>query len=84
MPTTRTTQGERLKMTRLEWGVIVSILISAGSLIFSAGVVWTTVQVHDRDISTLKAQAVSNTDRLARIETKLDVMLASRVAREAP
>ena len=69
-------------MTRLEWGVLFSVLASAASLIFTAGVVWTTVQTHDRDITALKARDAATTDRLARIETKLDIILADREARK--
>lgn len=74
-------QGEIRIMTRLEWGVLFSVIVSAASLIFSAGVVWTTVQTHDRDIATLKAKDAINTDRLARIETKLDLVLAGQLGK---
>jgi len=70
-------------MTRLEWGVVFSVIVSAASLIFSAGVVWTTVQVHDRAIVELQAKAGSNTDRLARIETKLDIIIGDRIGEKA-
>lgn len=65
------------RMGKLEWGVIISFLISAGSAVFSTGVIWTTVQVHDREIAELKAEGGKNTDRLARIETKLDILLGA-------
>lgn len=62
-------------MSRLEWGVLFSVIVSAASLIFSAGVVWTTVQVHDRAIQELRSKGDSTTDRLARMETKIDLLL---------
>ena len=65
-------------MTKLEWGVVFSILASTASLIFTAGVVWTTVQEHSRDIAALKASDTGNIDRLARIETKLDILLVGK------
>ncbi|WP_138956780.1 hypothetical protein [Sphingomonas sp. KC8] len=68
-------------MTKLEWGVVFSVLASAASLIFSAGVVWTTVQVHDRDISALKTKGDETTDRLARMETKIDMLLEQRISK---
>jgi hypothetical protein len=68
-------QEDRKIMTKLEWGVVFSVLASAASILFSAGVVWTTVQVHEREISALKASRDETTDRLARIETKLDILL---------
>ena len=76
--TSRTDQGDPQKMNRLEWGVIISIIVSSSSLVFSAGVIWTTVQVHDRDIAALKTQASASTDRLARIETKIDIVLITK------
>jgi len=72
---------------KLEIGVIVSLLIAASSAIFSYAVVYTTVQQHDRDIieirqrherdvMEIRQQESSVTDRLARIETKLDLLVA--------
>ncbi|MDE2434749.1 MAG: hypothetical protein KGM49_00680 [Sphingomonadales bacterium] len=68
----------RSTMTKLEWGVLFSVIASAASIVFSAGVIWTTVKVHDSRIAQLETTANSNNDRLARIETKLDVILADR------
>lgn len=62
-------------MTKLEWGVIFSLLASAGSILFSAGIVWQKVQANDVRIATLETSADKNTDRLARIETKLDIII---------
>lgn len=66
-------------LTKLEWGVVLSMLASAGSIIFSAGIIWTTVQQHDREILMLKTKADENTDRLARIETKLDIVISDQL-----
>lgn len=68
-----------IMLTKLEWGVVLSLLASAGSIIFSAGIIWTTVQQHDREILMLKAKADENTDRLARIETKLDIVISDQL-----
>lgn len=67
-------------MTKLEWGVVFSVIVSAASLIFSAGVVWTTVQQNTQEIAVLKANRDETTDRLARIETKVDIILSERGA----
>ena len=67
-------------MTKLEWGVVFSVIVSAASLIFSAGVVWTTVQQNTQEIAILKANRDETTDRLARIETKVDIILSERGA----
>ena len=65
-------------MTKLEWGVAFSVLASAASIVFSAGVIWTTVKIHDNRIISLEAKADGNTDRLARIETKLDLLIGGK------
>lgn len=76
-------EGKSVLLTKLELGVVLSLIVSAGSVVFSAGIVWTTVQVHDREIIALKVKDQENTDRLARIETKLDLVLGDK-AREVP
>jgi len=70
-------------MTKLEWGVLFSIVVSAASMVFSAGVIWTTVQVHEREITMLKQKDGATTDRLARIETKLDIIIVDRMSNSA-
>lgn len=65
----------RAVMTKLEWGVLISICASSASLIFTAGVVWTTLQLHDKEINQLQSADHDQVDRLARIETKLDLIL---------
>jgi hypothetical protein len=56
-------------------GIIVSLLLSAGSVLFSFGILWTKVQQNEADIVIIKASNISQIDRLARIETKLDIVL---------
>ncbi|MFC0686285.1 hypothetical protein [Novosphingobium clariflavum] len=72
----------RSAMTKLEWGVVFSVLASACSIVFSAGVVWSKLQMHEAAIAELKGKDGATTDRLARIETKLDIMLADREAKQ--
>ena len=67
-------------MNKLEWGVIISLFASTASIVFSAGVLWTKVSQNYADIVLLKASALGNADRLARIETKLDLILEDRSA----
>lgn len=54
-------EGNELK--RAEWGVVLSLIVSALNLAWTAGVVWTQVQDHDR--------------RLAKIESRLDDMVTT-------
>ena len=71
-------KGTQSEMTRLEWGVIVSLIVSASSIVFTAGIVWQKVQANEVRITTLEATNSTNTDRLARIETKLDLLVSER------
>ena len=82
MDQTEQVEANRLALTKLEWGVILSLLLSAGSVVFSAGVIWTTVQSHDDDIVLLKQAQANNTDRLARIETKIDIVVMREQGKE--
>lgn len=68
---------EGFRVSRVEWGVILSLLLSAGSMLFSTGVIWTTVQQHSAEIATLQAKSDIQSDRLARIDTNV-LFLAER------
>lgn len=63
---------------KTDWAVVFAVVTSAASLVFSAGIVWANDQKQDADIAALKASDRSAYDRLARIETKLDIILADR------
>lgn len=70
--------NEAKALTKLEWGVIGSLIASTASLAFTGGVVYTKTLANERDIAVLKSNDQGQVDRLARIETKLDIMLAER------
>jgi hypothetical protein len=82
---TNTSPNERFKVSEEQpssgmavlerLGIIVSLLLSAGSVLFSFGILWTKVQQNEADIVIIKASNISQIDRLARIETKLDIVL---------
>lgn len=61
-----------------DWAVVFAVVCSAASLVFSAGIVWANDQKQDAEIGLLKINDRSAYDRLARIETKLDIILADR------
>jgi hypothetical protein len=42
------------KVSRAEWGVVLSLVVSVCTMVFSAGVVYGSVQEHDRRITTLE------------------------------
>lgn len=67
-----------IPLGKLEWGVIVAILLSAGSALFSAGIVYGEVKAQDKRIlvvetKTAAIEAQNNTanERLAGIEANL-------------
>ena len=66
------------RRVKIEWGVIASLLLSAFSAIFTAGFMWGQVQKNTADIQELRVESNKTTDRLARIETKLDVLIDVR------
>lgn len=70
--------NNRVKITlgSLEWGVIVSLLISAGSAIFSAGVVYSEVRDHDKRLTKVEVASDDVAERLGRIETNLEYLVA--------
>lgn len=67
-----------ISLGKLEWGIIFSILLSAGSALFSAGIVYGEVQNQDKrlvivETKTAAIEAQNNTanERLAGIEANL-------------
>lgn len=62
---------------KTEWGVILSLIVSSASLIFSGGYVYGQVQKNSAEIERLRADRDSEIDRLARIETKVDILVGN-------
>ena len=67
--------------TKLEWGVILSIMTSAACLIFTGGFVYGQVQANSREIARLRDEGDKTTDRLARIETKVDILVEAKTGK---
>lgn len=61
----------RRSLTIAELGVIVSLVCSVGSLLFTAGILYGDVQRNTRDIQELKPLA----ERVAKIETGVDYLV---------
>lgn len=69
---------DKISIGRLEWGVIVAVLLSAFSAVFSAGIVYGDVQAQEKRLLTVEAktaviEAQGNlaNQRLASIEADL-------------
>ena len=70
-----TLQSIRRGLTVSEWVAIGSLLLSVCTIVFVAGFVWGQVQSNTGAIKDLQASKAESIDRLARIETKLDIVL---------
>lgn len=63
---------------RLDWGIIISMLMSAASLLFTGGIVYGQVQAHDTRLSKIEgredmhdANTLAIKEALAEIKTSL-------------
>lgn len=66
---------QTVSLGKLEWGVIFSLLISACSAVFSAGIVYSAVQDHEKRLSRVEVRSDSVIERLARIESNLEFLV---------
>jgi hypothetical protein len=73
---------------KMEIGLVVTTAISLGSWIFSAGILYGQIQSNTKEISVVQtsvsiASAKNNSidNRLARIETKVDLLIDDRIKR---
>jgi hypothetical protein len=66
---------QTIALGKLEWGVIASLLISACSAIFSAGIVYGAVQDHEKRLVRIESRSDTENERLARIESKLEFLV---------
>lgn len=67
-----------ISIKRLDWGIIISLLMSAASLLFTGGVVYGQVQAHDARIAKIEgredthdANTLAIKEALAEIKTSL-------------
>ena len=60
---TETNEPTRTRVNRAEWGVVVSLCLSAGSVIFSAGILYQSDQEQGRRITAVEARADVQTNR---------------------
>lgn len=67
-------------MKRAEWGVVISLIMSAGTLLFSAGVVYGSVTDQGRRLQTVENKLEMQSMAITRIDANV-AFLAER-ARE--
>jgi len=63
---------QTIALGKLEWGVIVSLILSACSAVFSAGTVYGAVQDHEKRLARIELRSDSVSERLARIESNIE------------
>lgn len=77
---TRTSQFDEIspmetpKVSRVEWGVIASLLISALTLAFTFGVLYGDVQRHERRIEAVEQKQDGMAESLARIDANVSFL----------
>lgn len=60
---------------KLEWGVILSMTISAATLIFSVGVTWGTVTDHERRLEAIEKEDREVAKKLAAIDANVQFLV---------
>lgn len=68
------TNGGKREITRIEWGVIASLLISAATAIFSGGVVYGQVQAQAARQDKLEARMDARDDKFNTMATDIASM----------
>ncbi|QIG80124.1 hypothetical protein [Stakelama tenebrarum] len=68
------------KVTRVEWGVIASLLVSALTLAFTFGILYGNVQRNEQRIETVESKVDEMTLRLGSIDANVDFL--AQLARE--
>jgi len=66
---------DREALGKQEWGVILSMLISAGTLIFSVGVTWGTVSDHERRLGIVEREDREVGKKLAAIDANVQFLV---------
>jgi hypothetical protein len=65
----------KVSLGKLEWGVIVALLMSALSTTFSAGVVYNDVRDHERRITSIEDDNKDVATKLAGIEANVQFLV---------
>lgn len=60
---------------KLEWGVILSILTSAVSLGYTAGIVWNDVRAQERRITAIELETKAASPKIAAIEANVQFLV---------
>lgn len=65
----------KIALGNLEWGVIVSLLLSAGTTLFSAGILYGDVRDQDRRLTVVEAETKDSVTKLAAIEANVQFLV---------
>lgn len=64
----------RDNLKRAEWGVVLSLIVSGVNLAWTAGVVWQSVQDHDRRIAAIEVRTEAMAQRIERIDANVQFL----------
>ena len=65
----------KITLGNLEWGVIVALLLSAGTTLFSAGILYGDVRDQDRRLTAVEAETKDSVTKLAAIEANVQFLV---------
>ena len=65
----------KIALGKMEWGVIISLLFSGGTTLFTAGILYGDVQNHERRLVVVESKSEGVSERLSNIEGKLDFLV---------
>lgn len=66
---------QKISLGGLEWGVIISLLMSAGTTLFAAGILYGDVRDQDRRLTAVENEAKTSVTKLAAIEANVQFLV---------
>lgn len=68
-------ENRKISLGGLEWGVIVSLLLSAGTTLFAAGILYGDIKDQDRRLTAVEAEMKGAGTKLAGIEANVQFLV---------
>jgi ABC-type nickel/cobalt efflux system permease component RcnA len=65
----------KIKLGQLEWGVILALVMSAGTTLFSAGIVYGDVRSQEKRITAIELEDKATAPKLAAIEANVQFLV---------
>ena len=68
-------EDRKISLGGLEWGVIISLLMSAGTTLFAAGILYGDIRDQDRRLTAVEAETRDAGTKLAGIEANVQFLV---------